>query len=218
MSIKLNVPFSDKDAVKAAGARWNNDEKTWFIPEGKSPEAFEKWLPKPTGKLYVDLVPQTSWFANLRSELLSEEWKAVKQLTYKKAFYKCEICNGKGPEHPVEAHERWDFDPVNKVQTLLRIEALCPACHEVTHIGLASIRGRYEDAVAHMMKVNGWTEEQVLKHIDAAAKVWEDRSTTHWDFDMTHLLTLNMPLGEETLKRLKLGAADRRTNTKRQSI
>lgn len=39
---------------------------------------------------------------------------------------------------------------------LRRLIALCPAWHEITHMGLAQIRGRAEDARTHLMVVNGW--------------------------------------------------------------
>lgn len=41
----LNVPFSEKDVVKALGARWDGDRKTWYVPEGTSLSGFEKWIP-----------------------------------------------------------------------------------------------------------------------------------------------------------------------------
>lgn len=39
---------------------------------------------------------------------------------------------------PVECHEVWDYDDDRKIQRLERRVALCPACHEVKHAGLAS--------------------------------------------------------------------------------
>ncbi|GAB6070283.1 exodeoxyribonuclease VII large subunit [Thiomicrorhabdus hydrogeniphila] len=46
--IFLDVPFREKDQVKALGARWDAVSKRWYIPEAlKSEEAsFQKWLPQ----------------------------------------------------------------------------------------------------------------------------------------------------------------------------
>ena len=40
-------------------------------------------------------------------------------------------------------HEVWDYDDARRVQRLVRLIALCPACHEVKHLGLAAKRGRH---------------------------------------------------------------------------
>lgn len=46
--IFLDVPFREKDQVKALGARWDAVSKRWYIPEAlKAEEAsFQKWLPQ----------------------------------------------------------------------------------------------------------------------------------------------------------------------------
>lgn len=40
----LNVPFSQKDTVKAMGARWNPELKKWFVPEGCPSIPFIPWI------------------------------------------------------------------------------------------------------------------------------------------------------------------------------
>ncbi len=40
----IDVPFAEKDAAKALGARWNPDAKKWYIPEGVEKEKFAKWI------------------------------------------------------------------------------------------------------------------------------------------------------------------------------
>ncbi len=39
----LNVPYSEKDAVKALGGRWDPRQKKWYVPAGKDLAAFEQW-------------------------------------------------------------------------------------------------------------------------------------------------------------------------------
>ena len=42
----LDVPFDEKDDAKAAGARWDGDEKKLYVVEHASSfAAFERWLP-----------------------------------------------------------------------------------------------------------------------------------------------------------------------------
>ena len=42
--IFLKVAFADKDKVKALGARWDKDNKSWYIPTGADPDQFKQWL------------------------------------------------------------------------------------------------------------------------------------------------------------------------------
>jgi exodeoxyribonuclease VII large subunit len=44
--IFLDCPFAEKDAVKLLGAKFDWQEKKWFIPPGLDTESFQKWLPQ----------------------------------------------------------------------------------------------------------------------------------------------------------------------------
>ena len=44
--IDLLVPFSEKDAAKQLGAKWDVAKKVWYVPDGINPSAFRKWLPQ----------------------------------------------------------------------------------------------------------------------------------------------------------------------------
>jgi len=39
----LNVPFAQKDAAKALGARWDAANKKWYVPANKDITLFEQW-------------------------------------------------------------------------------------------------------------------------------------------------------------------------------
>jgi Domain of unknown function (DUF5710) len=39
----LNVPYADKDAAKALGARWDADKKKWYLPATVDLVPFAKW-------------------------------------------------------------------------------------------------------------------------------------------------------------------------------
>lgn len=135
--------------------------------------------------LTIELVPKTAWFKNLRSELPKEQWDKLRKECYRKANYVCECCGGKGNKWPVECHEIWAYDDKKKKQTLLGLIALCPSCHEVKHIGFASVRGRLDAATQHLANVNRWSFRKSKEYIDEAFKLWEKRSAYEWELDIT---------------------------------
>jgi 5-methylcytosine-specific restriction endonuclease McrA len=138
-------------------------------------------------KLTIELVPSTAWYSNVRSNVTPSEWDVLRKECYKKAGYKCEICSGKGPKHPVECHEIWEYDDNTCTQTLGGLIALCPSCHQVKHIGLAQIQGNYEKALAHLAKVNGITEDDAKLYVESCFETWSKRSQREWKLDITIL-------------------------------
>ncbi len=152
------------------------------------------YIPSPTQMLTVELVPQSAWGKNLRSELSKKNWDKLRKQTYENAGHHCEICMGQGRKHPVECHEVWDYNHKTKVQKLIGLVALCPACHQVKHFGLAQIQGREKQALAQMKKVNGWTEREAREHVRDAARLWNERSTYEWTLDLSWLTTVGVPI------------------------
>ena len=71
-------------------------------------------------KLTIELVPSTAWYSNVRSNVTSSQWDVLRKECYKNAGYKCEVCGGKGPKHPVECHEIWEYNDESFTQTLKR--------------------------------------------------------------------------------------------------
>lgn len=138
-------------------------------------------------KLFIELVPASQFGDNLRSRLPAKLWDLLRRATYEAAGNKCEICGGKGHKWPVECHEKWEYNEETLVQKLTGLIALCPACHEVKHIGLAGIRGRQEIALRHLAKVNAWTYPQALLHLKEAFEVWNVRSSKIWTLDLSGL-------------------------------
>lgn len=47
----LEVPFKEKEAAKAVGAKWDKEAKGWYAPEGTDLAPLAKWLPKPAPEL-----------------------------------------------------------------------------------------------------------------------------------------------------------------------
>lgn len=137
--------------------------------------------------LTIELVPSTCFYTNVRSEVSKDEWDVLRRKCYADADYKCEICGGVGPKHPVEAHEVWEYDDKNKVQKLLRLIALCPKCHMCKHWGLSQIRNKEGICIKHMMQVNGWSKEDVKLYVEASFEKWMQRSQHDWELDISWL-------------------------------
>lgn len=145
-------------------------------------------------KLTIELVPSTSFYNNVRTNVSSERWDSLRKNSYKRANYKCEICGESGLDqgfkHPVECHEIWTFDLKFKVQKLEGLITLCPLCHTVKHIGLASINNKLSVATNHLMRINNWSNVYAEKYITDCFNLWEFRSKFNWTLDISILKTI----------------------------
>jgi hypothetical protein len=142
-------------------------------------------------KLLIELVPATSWYNNVRSEISSDEWNTIRSKCYSEADHKCEICGETGKQqgfrHDVECHEIWEYDKENLTQKLIGFISLCPMCHKVKHIGLAMIKGDEVKAVSHLMKVNNLKKEEAYAQIAEAFKTHTEMSKHDWIIDISYV-------------------------------
>ncbi|MEX5632720.1 DUF5710 domain-containing protein [Parafrankia sp. FMc2] len=195
----LDVPYAEKDLAKAAGARWDARARRWYAPRPDIP-ALARWAARPDlpvllpgedrsfgSGLFVDLVPSSCWFTNARSCVAGADWERLRRMVLSRCGQRCEACR-RGPDRDtgrwLEVHERWDYDERAHVQRLRRLVCLCTDCHTATHFGLASVRGRDAEALAHLCQVTGLTEAQAREHVDAAFELWTQRSTMTWALDL----------------------------------
>src|SRR6266511_250675 len=117
----------------------------------------------PPARLTIELVPKTSWYNNVRALVDELGWDRIRRQVW-----------------------RQDDDRTH-VQMLVRMIALCPACHQVKHIGFANVKGKGTQARAHLARVNGWTLEQADAYISQAFQVWAQRSAGPWTLDLEGL-------------------------------
>ena len=147
--------------------------------------------PKSKIKLTVELVPKTCHFSNVRTTIKPKEWDKIRFISYEAAGNRCEICHESGKDqgykHNVECHEIWEYDDENLIQKLIGLISLCPTCHQVKHIGRAMAIGKDKECFAQLAKVNKWTPEQIVKHIEEAFIVYRERSQYKWDLDISIL-------------------------------
>ena len=142
-------------------------------------------------KLTIELVPQTAWYSNVRSNVTRSEWDKIRKESYRKAGYKCEVCKdvgtNQGFKHDLECHEIWNYNDKTHKQILKGMISLCPKCHEVKHIGLAQIKGRYNLALEQLISVNQINKEEAERYVEESFKVWQERSKFEWELDITYL-------------------------------
>lgn len=136
-------------------------------------------------KLNFELVPDSCWYSNLRSELPKEAWDKIRKKAYARAGGKCMICGAQVTR--LEAHEQWEYDDEKGVQKLVNVVAVCRACHEVIHIGRTQLMGREREASEHFMKVNGCTYAEYRKALGEANEKHRERSRREWQPDVSEL-------------------------------
>lgn len=136
-------------------------------------------------KLNFELVPDSCWYSNLRSELPAAAWDIIRKKAYARAGGKCMICGA--PAARLEAHEQWEYDDKNCVQRLKNIIAVCRSCHEVIHIGRTQLMGREREASEHFMKVNNCSYADYRAALGAANEKHRERSRREWRPDISAL-------------------------------
>ncbi|WP_207386052.1 DUF5710 domain-containing protein [Legionella gresilensis] len=208
MRIYLSVPYSEKEEAKQFGARWDPEKRLWYSPDGRK-ELTERWPFQQEesileligedryfggNQLFVDLIPQSCWFTNVRKCVDPSDWDRLRKFVYARAGYQCECCQEKSL---LDAHERWHFDEERKIQKLRRIIALCKPYHEATHMGLAQIKGREKQATEHLMRVTGMSALDAQKHIKDAFDLWAERNQFIWELDLTIITNSRIKLVQE---------------------
>jgi hypothetical protein len=104
----------------------------------------------------------------------------------------CWICGSE--KKPLEAHELWSYNEIERIQKLEAIHHLCKMCHRVKHVGLWLHTPKGEimlqkagltrkDVINHFCLVNDCSEEEFRKHEKEAFKVWNGRSRYQWKQD-----------------------------------
>lgn len=141
-------------------------------------------------KFIVELVPKTSFYTNVRSQVSTDAWDWLRKETYRQAGYKCEGCEIKGR---MEAHEIWHYDDVNHIQKLHGLICLCSMCHLCHHLGFASVKGKLPEVIEHLRKINKWNKEETNMYVEIVFDIWSARSQYKWDIDLTFLDQFGIP-------------------------
>jgi hypothetical protein len=197
--IWLDVPYAEKGEAKAQGARWDSSAGRWYAPR-PGMTALDRWQASPDvpdllpgedrslgSGLFVDLVPSSCWFTNVRSCVSQRDWERLRKMVTDRASKRCEICQRSQDRESarwLEVHERWSFDDSKNVQTLRRLICVCTDCHTTTHFGLATVNGKEKEALRHLCAVTGMLADEARRHIDEAFTLWRARSRRVWELDL----------------------------------
>lgn len=220
----LDVPYADKDTAKALGARWDQTERRWYDP--RPPTAgLDRWTARPPvpellpgedrtfgAGVFVDMVPRSCWFTNVRTCVTQQDWERLRRMITRRAGQQCEACGAtedRALQRLLEAHERWSYDDRTGVQALRRLICLCSDCHLSTHLGYANVTGRADQALAHLRTVTGMTDAEVSRHVQAAGDLWTRRSARAWALDLGMLTEAGVTLAPPESTAARPAAAER---------
>jgi len=195
--VYLNIPYSDRKIAKEYGAIWDKDCKKWYCEEeNELCKLYEKFRKIEIigedrtfggSELYIDMIPKTSYFKNVRSIFKESDWNIIRNYIYERAGYCCECCGIRRNRY-LEAHERWVYDYETGNQKLIRIIALCRLCHQATHYGHSKMRKDIDKIHRHIKKVKKIDDDKLNNHIKEAYDIWKDRNKIKWTID-TSIIT-----------------------------
>ncbi len=210
--IYLSVSHNEKGEAKNLGCKFDFDIKKWYmyLNSINKEQILKKWkvykaITELIGEdrnfgendLFVDLIPRSCWFTNVRSCIKQCEWDRLREYVYNRVNYICECCkiNVKNTNNlRLEAHERWYYDDNTRTQKLMRLVALCNLCHQSTHMGLARIRRKEDESKLHLQKVRNFTENECEVHISNAFSIWNERNKYTWKLDLSLITNNNIEL------------------------
>lgn len=144
-------------------------------------------------KLRLDLVPLPLHGRNLRSktEGIGEgRWKRLRLFAIEQCGGKCVICGG---ADMLNGHEVWKYEEKKRVglATLVRVDAVCRTCHNVSHWGMTRIliqlgvikHDTHMLLRRHFRKVNGCLQADFDRHIQRSFSEWRRRSDKRWNIN-----------------------------------
>lgn len=189
------VPYWDAPRFFKAGGCFL-ESFGYYVPEDAFLEDFEEWLPRkwqyrgspPVPVLLPDMLPTSTWEANLRTELSESEWNRLRRFCYQAAGNTCIACGSRGEPH-VEAHESWRFDEDTGIQSLRGLMCLCPTCHKAKHLGFAQRMGILNQVYARLKWLNDWDDAQLNAQLQLAQERQESLSKRTWRLDLSFLRT-----------------------------
>jgi hypothetical protein len=141
--------------------------------------------------LTIELVPESSWYNNVRSKVDRKTWDIIRRKCYSEAHDRCEICGdtskNQGLKHNVECHEIWQYDDINHIQELTGFIALCNHCHLCKHPGYAETQGAMNIVIMHLIQINKMTQNDVLDMLTDSMRIWRRRSQHSWTVDISYI-------------------------------
>ncbi|MDD5493735.1 MAG: zincin-like metallopeptidase domain-containing protein [Dehalococcoidia bacterium] len=176
----INVPFKEKDEAKALGAKWDRQEKSWYIPAGVVLAPFDKWMQKPSQQDSTDNRPLETarfWRHNsimaLKTMHFDETLAASLEQLEKIKENKAELKRLQGKENAVQARYQ-RLQETRKVNPLQGREYLAVPYSERVAAKAAgavwdkSAKSWYAGPKADMEKLKIWLPENVKSQQEPA--------------------------------------------------
>lgn len=204
--IYLNIPYKDRKIASEYGATWDKKLKKWGCEEDNELCSIYNKFPDEVNiigedrtiggnELYIDMIPKTSYFKNVRNCFSTNDWDIIRNHIYNRTENRCECCGVKRSKY-LEAHERWIYDIETKTQKLIRIIALCKLCHQATHYGHSKIKKDITKINEHIKKVRKINDEELKKHIKEAYEIWKERNKIEWIIDLSIITNSNFYIND----------------------
>lgn len=117
-------------------------------------------------KLKIEPIPNSTWGISLANKLPPNEWKDIRQKTYRDSDYRCEICGS--TDRSLHCHEVWIFDDRRRIQHLVRFECCCELCHDVHHFGRTFVvksKSYQERCIGHWCRINKKTRSEFTAYL-----------------------------------------------------
>ncbi len=194
----FNITYKNRKIAKEMGAKWDKKQKKWYCDDENKTSNLSNLFccykndiniigeDRTFGgnELYIDMIPKTTYFKNVRSIFNDDDWNLIRHHIYERVNNRCECCGIKKNKY-LDAHERWIFDYQTNTQKLIRIIALCRLCHQATHYGFSKRNKNISKISEHIKKVKGITEEELKIHIKNAYDIWKDKNKIKWNIDIS---------------------------------
>ena len=175
-------------------------------------------------RLYPNMVPSPLWGITLAHlarcdpatlacalgmEEAEEPLRRLSNLWMRVPRRACSFCGRAASD----LHEDWEFLPDydrGEGEAILKgLAPICKRCHDVIHLGRATVTGRLEEAISWFKQVNAdilrELGEDPMQLLDLAWSVWECRSkfVNRWKIRLRALEELSFPLTKEYVRILE---------------
>lgn len=145
--------------------------------------------------LLGDLIPQTSWGSSLANLLTKASWDRLRHPLIEANNGVCEVCGWR--HETLDVHEMWDYEfpPPEEWaqretvslfgrQILVGLIAVCKACHECFHPGLANVNGRLQEVLERLARINNWSIDEAREYDRVLCRRGQRAGEIFWLLDL----------------------------------
>lgn len=137
----------------------------------------------------LDPISNQSWFTTTSLHCSKRYWEQIGILL--KGFHQsqCAVCDVQKTEDEIDIQELWHFDDKLKIQKLVCYYPICISCQDHSYMPNESDKEELESFVEFFKKVNKWSTEQAIEHINQALALQKMRDQSDWIVDVEYLVS-----------------------------